>query len=438
MAEHESPPEEQPPETVPEGNHGPLAGLVVLDLGRILAAPLLTQILGDLGATIIKIERPGSGDDTRQWGPPFVESTLRDGGLFSAYYLAVNRNKHSLAIDITTGKGRELVRRLAAASDIVVENHKVGGLARYGLAYEDLSKINPGLIYCSITGFGQNGPLASRPGYDAMIQAMGGIMSITGEPGGNPVKVGVAIADVMTGMYGAVAILAALNHRNNSGEGQYIDLSLFDCQLSWLVNEGMNWLIGGQIPRALGSAHPNIVPYQAFAAADGHFMLAVGNDSQFAAMCAVVGRPELANDERFATNAGRVENREVLIPLLAAIFGRGKRDEWLAMLEEANVPCGPINSIPEALGCEQAKAREMVMSMRAGHVTSGPLDFLASPIKMSKTPVSYRKFPPAVGEDTFTVLNGMLGMSAGEIDALAGEGVISMPTGGHGPEEGDG
>ncbi len=406
-------------------NQGPLAGLRVLDLSRILAGPTLSQNLGDLGADVLKIERPGAGDDTRRWGPPYLDAAEEGKTGWSGYYLCANRNKRSVAVDISLPQGQELVRALAQKADIVIENFKVGGLARYGLDYTSLARKNPGLIYCSITGFGQSGPLRQRPGYDAMIQAMGGIMSITGPEGGEPMKVGVGIADVMCGMYGAVAILAALHHRGKTGEGQYIDMSLFDTQISWLINEGMNYLISGEVPRRRGTAHPNIVPYQVFPSADGYFMLAVGNDGQFARFCAVAGRAELALDERFATNPARVKNRDALIALVREMTAAHNTDFWIEKLEAANVPCGPINDIGQVFNSEQARERGMKIHMKNDMAMGGGANLIGSPMKFSRTPVSYRLFPPRLGEHTYEVLKNELGFDDTRLKELTKLGVIT-------------
>lgn len=403
---------------------GPLAGVRVLDLSRILAAPTMTQILGDLGADIIKVERPGSGDDTRAWGPPYVEEKAGGQPGWSSYFLCANRNKRSLAIDLARPEGQRLLRTLAQDSDIVIENFKVGALAKYGLSYDDLSAINPRLIYCSVTGFGQTGPLAHRPGYDAMIQAMGGIMSITGDPQGPPMKVGVGIADVMTGMYAGVAILAALHERSRSGKGQYIDLSLLDCQVAWLINEGMNYLVSGVDPMRRGTAHPNIVPYQVFPTRDGFFMLAVGNDGQFRRFCAAAGEEDLADDPDYATNPARVKNREALIAKLGELTVMKSSDEWIEILDQVGVPCGRINSVAEALAEPQVRSREMVVEMAHPAMAKDICPLIASPIKMSRTPVSYRYFPPQLGEHTLEILRDELGLGEAEIDAMEQDGVI--------------
>ncbi len=407
---------------------GPLAGLRILDLTRILAGPTLTQNLGDLGADVIKVERPGAGDDTRRWGPPDLPAAEPGKAGWSAYFLCANRNKRSVAIDIAKPEGQRLIRALAEKSDVVVENFKVGTLARYGLDYESLAKVNPGLVYCSITGFGQTGPLAHRPGYDAMIQAMGGIMSLTGEPDGEPMKVAVGIADLMCGMYAGLAILSALRHRDRTGQGQYIDMALFDSQLAWLINEGMNYLISGKNPIRRGNAHPNIVPYEVFPASDGHFMLAVGNDAQFARFCRLAELSELAEDPRFATNSARVHNRGELIPQIRAATRRHTVAYWIENLDRINVPCGVINTVAEAFAEPQAKARGMRRHMASPKAQGGGADVIASPMKLSRTPVTYRHFPPRLGEHTAEVLKEVLNLSETEISALAEAGIIALET----------
>lgn len=406
-------------------NTGPLAGIRVLDMSRILAGPTLSQNLGDLGADVIKIERPGLGDDTRRWGPPDLASVNEGKEGWSGYYLCANRNKRSVAINIATPEGQDLVRGLAVKADILIENYKQGGLAKYSLDYETLSKLNSGLIYCSITGFGQTGPLASRPGYDAMIQAMGGIMSITGPENGEPVKVGVGIADVMCGMYGGLAVLAALHHRNITGEGQYIDMSLFDSQIAWLINEGMNYLVSGEPSRARGTAHPNIVPYQVFPTADGYFMLAVGNDGQFARFCKVAGASELAQRDEFRTNPARVANRDQLVPLIRDLTRQQPTAFWILELEAVNVPCGPINDIAQVFGEEQTQERGMKIYMSHAGAEGGGVDLIGNPIKMSRTPVSYRHFPPRIGEQTDEVLAQELGLDEERLHQLKQSGVIA-------------
>ena len=399
---------------------GALQGLRVLDLTRVLAGPWCSQNLADLGAEVIKLERPGSGDDTRAWGPPYLKDGTGQDTSEAAYYLAANRGKKSITLDLSLPEARETVRRLAAISDVFMENYKVGDMARFDLAWENLKQINPRLVYCSITGFGQVGPLAARPGYDFMIQGMGGLMSITGEgdeaPGGGPQKVGVAVADLMTGMYATVAILAALHHRERTGEGQFIDMALFDCQVAMLANINMNYLVSGQAPRRLGNAHANIVPYQVFEAADGHLILAVGNDAQFARLCELAGRPEWPLDDRFATNAARVRHREILVPMVAECLRQRSRDQWLEALEAAGVPCGPINRLDQVFAHPQVVAREMRVDLP--HPQAGSVPLVGSPMKLSATPVNYDLPPPLLGQHNHEILGGLLGLSATQIEAL--------------------
>jgi len=404
----------------------PLAGLRIFDLTRILAGPTCTQILGDLGADVIKVERAGAGDDTRKWGPPFLKD--RDGRdtQESAYYLAANRNKRSLTLDLSKPEGQALARRLLAQSDILIENFKAGDLAKYGLAYDQLKGEFPRLIYCSITGFGQTGPYAKRAGYDYLAQGMGGIMSITGQPesvaGSEPVKVGVAIADITTGLYAAVSILTALRHRDATGQGQQIDLALLDTQVSWLANEGMNYLVGGRVPKRLGNAHANIVPYQVFATSDGHIILAIGNETQFRKFCEFAGRPEIAGDERFSTNPARMKNQAVLVPMLREIMKAKTRAHWLEGLETLGVPCGPVNTIDQVFADPQVLARGMKIEME--HSAGVRLPMIGSPIKMSATPPSYRRAPPTCGEHTDEVLAELLGLGAAEIAGLRDRGIV--------------
>ncbi|MQX36763.1 CaiB/BaiF CoA transferase family protein [Roseospira navarrensis] len=404
-------------------NPGPLAGLRVLDLSRVLAGPFCTQLLGDLGADILKVERPGSGDDTRAWGPPFL--TDRDGNRTreSAYYASINRNKRSLALDLTKPEGQALVRRMARQADILVENFKVGGLAKYGLAYDDLKDECPGLIYCSITGFGQTGPYAPRAGYDYLAQGMGGMMSLTGPPDGDPVKVGNANADQLTGMYAAVAILAAVHHRAATGQGQHIDANLLDSQIAWLTYQAQNWLVSGEAPKRHGNAHPNIVPYDTFPAADGHLILAVGNDSQFRRFCEVAGRPEMAEDPRFLTNADRIAHREALTDILRPLIATRPRDAWLADLEAVGVPSGPVNSIPDVFADPHVLARGMTVDM-ARPDSDEALTLIANPLRLSATPPTYRRPPPGVGRDTDAILADV-GLSAAEVADLRAAGVIA-------------
>lgn len=401
---------------------GALSHLRVLDLSRVLAGPAAGQILADLGAEVIKIERPDRGDDTRAWGPPWLRDSAGNATSEAAYYLAANRGKKSVAIDLAAAQGQELVRDLAATSDIVIENFRVGGLARYGLDYATLSAEHPGLIYCSITGFGQTGPYASRPGYDAMIQAMGGLMSITGEADGQPQKVGVALADVMSGLYAVIGILAALAHRERTGAGQYIDLALLDVQVSALTNQAMNYLVGERVPGRMGNAHPNIVPYQAFATEDGYLMLAVGNDTQFRRLCELLGQADLATDPRFATNGARVNHRDLLVARLAGAFARGCRDDWLARLEGAGVPCGPVNHIDEVFADPQVRHRGM--RTEAEHPLAGRVPLVGSPLKLSATPPADAVAPPTLGQHTDEVLAQALGLDAAARDRLRGDGVI--------------
>lgn len=379
---------------------GPLAGLRILDLSRILAGPTCTQLLGDMGADVLKVERPGDGDDTRAWGPPFV--TDRDGNPTreSAYYLCANRNKRSLAMDIGSPADADMLRKLVRDCDIVVENFKVGGLAKYGLDYDSLRREKPDLIYCSITGFGQTGPNRLKPGYDLLAQAYGGIMSLTGEPGGQPTKTGVGIADVVCGLYAATAILGAVRHRDRVGEGQHIDIALVDCQVSWLVNAGANYLLSGKAPERLGNQHPNIVPYQVFAVADGHAVVAVGNDRQFQAFCDVIAHPDLAADPRFETNVARIANREALIELLEKILSGIPKQQLVDGMEAAGVPGGPINTLPEVFASDQVESRAMKISMPYPAAETGEIPLIGNPIKFAKTPVNYRYAPPTCGEHT--------------------------------------
>ena len=385
-------------DTPPQANDGPLSGIRVLDLSRILAGPTCTQLMGDYGADIIKVEKPGLGDDTRAWGPPYV--TGQDGmpTAESAYYLSSNRNKRSFAIDITTPEGAETVRQLAVQCDIVVENFKVGGLAKYGLDYEAIFSVNPAIIYCSISGFGQTGPNAHLPGYDLLAQAFGGIMSLTGTPDGEPMKVGVAVADVVCGLYACTAVLAALQHRNHTGEGQYIDIGLADTQVAWLINNGTNYLTSGQAPRRVGNEHANIVPYQVFAAIDGHIIVAAGNDAQYARFCNVIGRADLASHADYMTNESRVKNRDTLIPLLVAEIAKMTKAELIAKMEQLGVPGGPINTLPELFDSDQVTTREMKITIPHNTAKSGMVDLIGNPVKFSKTPVSYRHSPPTCGE----------------------------------------
>ncbi|MCJ8337248.1 MAG: CoA transferase [Pseudomonadales bacterium] len=383
---------------------GPLAGLRILDLSRILAGPTCTQLLGDMGADVIKVEKPGAGDDTRAWGPPFVTDAQGQPSAESAYYLSANRNKRSIAIDIADPRGARQIRELLVTCDVLIENFKVGGLKKYGLAYADLCKDFPQLVYCSITGFGQTGPNAHRAGYDLLAQGFGGIMSLTGDPQGEPMKVGVGICDVMTGMYASSAILAALYHQKSGGGGQHIDIALVDVQTAWLVNEGTNYLLSGEQPQRRGNQHPNIVPYQVFQVADGHVIVAVGNDGQFVRFCKLLGTPELAMDARFSTNTLRLKNREKLIELLTPMLAMQHKDALLAQMELSTIPGGPINTLPEVFATEQVAAREMKISLADPNVQSGSVELIGNPIKFSATPVSYRRPPPKCGADTEEIL----------------------------------
>ncbi|MFO7704787.1 MAG: CaiB/BaiF CoA-transferase family protein [Halopseudomonas sp.] len=387
-----------------------LAGLKVLDLSRILAGPWAGQLLADLGADVVKIERPVVGDDTRAWGPPYLKDAQGRDTSEAAYYLSANRNKRSLAIDFTQPQGQQTLRELVAHADVLIENFKVGGLAAYGLDYPSLQAINPRLIFCSITGFGQDGPYAQRAGYDFMIQGLGGLMSVTGradgEAGAGPVKVGVALTDILTGLYASNAILAALAERERSGLGQYIDLALLDVQVSCLANQSLNYLTTGQAPRRMGNAHPNIVPYQDFPTADGDFILTVGNDAQFRKFCAVAGHPEWALDSRFASNAARVANRAELIPLIRQVSVFRTTAQWIADLELAGVPCGPINSLDQVFQDPQVLARGLKIRMQ--HPLSGELDLVANPIRLSRTPISYRLPPPLLDQHGAEVLREWL------------------------------
>ena len=405
---------------------GALSHLRVLDLSRVLAGPWAGQILADLGAEVIKVERPGNGDDTRAWGPPFLKDEQGEATSEAAYYLAANRNKRSVTIDFTLPEGQRLVRELAARSDILIENFKVGGLQAYGLDYESLRAINPELIYCSITGFGQTGPYAKRAGYDFMIQGLGGLMSLTGraegDSGAGPVKVGVALTDILTGLYSTAAILAALAHRDHSGGGQHIDMALLDVQVACLANQAMNYLTTGAAPRRLGNAHPNIVPYQDFPTADGDFILTVGNDSQFRKFAGVAGQPQWAVDPRFVTNKQRVANRAALIPLIRQATVFKTTAQWVAQLEAAGVPCGPINDLAQVFADPQVLARGMALTLP--HALAGSVPQVASPIRLSESPVEYRHAPPLLGEHTEQVLAEVLQLSPGAVAHLREGGVI--------------
>jgi glutaryl-CoA transferase len=392
----------------------PLNGIRVLDLSRVLAGPYCTMTLGDLGAEVIKVESP-EGDETRGWGPPYAEGE-------SAYYLCVNRNKRSIVVNFKTEEGCAILRELIRQSDVLVENFRPGTLARFSLDYESVSALNPSLIYCSITGFGQSGPLSNKPGYDFMIQAMGGLMSITGEPDGEPMKVGVAVADLFAGQNAVIAILAALQARTQTGRGQHLDISLFDSQVGMLANVASNYLISGNLPKRYGNSHANIVPYQSFQANDAWFVLAVGNDKQFSRLCEIIGKPEVAQDSRFVTNSDRVEHRDELITLLKPIFLGKTVAEWLSALEIAEIPCGPINTLDKVFSMPQVKAREMLIHME--HAEIGDLKLVGSPLNFSETPVEYKLSPPRVGEHTEDILTELLGYSSEKIIALKQSGVI--------------
>jgi len=404
---------------------GSLRGLRVLDLSRVLAGPWASQLLGDLGADVVKVEKPGCGDDTRGWGPPWLADGEGRPTTDAAYFLCTNRNKRSLTVDITQPAGQAIVRELAAQTDVVLENFKVGGLKAYGLDYASLSAINPKLVYCSITGFGQDGPYAARAGYDFLIQGMGGLMSVTGradaEEGAGPQKVGVALTDILTGLYATVAIQAALAHREKTGQGQHIDLALLDVQVACLANQAMNYLVSGKAPRRMGNGHPNIVPYQDFPTADGDMILAIGNDGQFARFCEIAGHAEWAGDDRFSTNAARVKHRGELLPLLRQATVMKTTAAWIALLESAAVPCGPINDVAAVFADPQVLHRGLKVEMQ--HAAGGSAPQVGNPIRFSTTPIDYRLAPPLLGQDTEAVLRE-LGRSADEIAALRAAGVV--------------
>ena len=406
---------------------GALQHVKVLDLSRVLAGPWATQALGDLGAEVIKVERPGSGDETRAWGPPDVTGAGGQPTGESAYYMCANRNKQSVAIDLTRTEGQQLVQRLARQSDVLVENFKTGGLAKYGLDYASLSALNPRLVYCSITGFGQDGPYAHRAGYDFLIQGMSGLMSITGQPdgtpGGGPMKVGVALADILTALYASTAILAALQAREHTGRGQHIDLALLDVTVACLANQAMNYLYGHEVPQRMGNAHPNLMPYQDFPTRDGHMILAIGNDGQFARFCDAVGRPDWVADPRFATNPARVAHRAELAPLLRGLTVQRDTRDWMALLEQHAVPCGPIHTVADVFEDAQVRARGMPITMQ--HPQAGDVPLVASPVRLSDTPVTYRHAPPQLGQHTDAVLRDVLGLAPGDIAALRRHGVVA-------------
>lgn len=399
---------------------GALSHLRVVDLSRVLAGPWASQILADMGADVIKIERPGSGDDTRGWGPPFLKDEAGNDTTEAAYYLGANRGKKSLTLNIAAPEAQEIIRHLVKDADVFIENYKVGDMARYGLSYQDLKQINPRIVYCSITGFGQTGPMAEIAGYDFIVQGLGGLMSITGErddlPGGGPQKVGVAVADIMTGLYSTIAILAAIEHRHSSGEGQYIDMALLDVQVATIANMNMNYLCSGKVPGRQGNAHANIVPYQVFNAADGELILAVGNDTQFAKLCAVLGCPEIAGDERYAKNANRVRHRDALLPLLQQRLVTRSVAQWVEVLQPEGVPCGPVNSIAQTFANPQVIHRQMRVDLP--HPLAGSVPSVANPIKFSGTPIQYGDAPPTLGQHSDQVLKEYVGLSDAEIEAL--------------------
>ena len=401
-----------------------LENIRILDLTRVLAGPVCTQLLGDLGADVIKVERPAIGDDTRKWGPPYLKDGAGNETSESSYYLSANRNKRSITLDLAKPEGQAIAKRLLEKSDFLVENFKVGTLKKYGLAYDQLKPAFPALIYCSITGFGQTGPYAHRAGYDYLAQAMGGLMSITGEPDGAPLKVGVGIADIMAGMYAASAMLAALHRRDATGEGQYIDIGLLDSQVAWLTYEGQNYLTSGHAPKRLGNAHPNIVPYQTFEAADGYFVLAVGNDRQFQKFCNLAGCPELAEDPRFHTNSERIKNRKALAERLGEVIVQKPIKYWTEELEKLGVPSGPVNDIREVFEDPHIRHREMKIQMPHTLRAVPQIDLIGNPIRLSKTPVSYRHAPPTLGQHTDEILGDLLGLKANERGDLRKNGII--------------
>jgi len=412
------------PNKAPIGT-GPLDGITVLDLSRVLAAPSCTQILGDLGAMVIKVERPGLGDEIRNWGPPFVKD--EDGAertTESAYFLSTNRNKSSVTIDFSKPEGASLIKALMAKSDIVVENFKVGNLNKYGLAYDDVKNTYPALIYCSVTGYGQNGPYAHRPGYDMVAQCMGGLISMTGEAGRMPAKVPIAVNDIISGLYATVAILGALQHRNKSNRGQYIDVALLDTQVAWLYNQGVNYLLDGTLPERLGTEHPNIVPYQVFEAADGFILLGAVNDAQFDRFCRTVKREDLLEDARFVTNPARVRNRVIVIEEIAAIIREKPVSVWTELLEQANLTFSPVNQMDQVFSDPQVIARGMKIEMPYSVAGKGTVDLIASPIRLSETPVSYRSPPPTLGQHTDEILESFLGLTPEERAALKAQDII--------------
>ncbi|MFZ6846043.1 CaiB/BaiF CoA transferase family protein [Undibacterium sp. RuTC16W] len=411
-----------------EKNKTALGHIRVLDLTRVLAGPWCAQNLADLGAEVIKVEKPGSGDDTRTWGPPYLRDADGNNTTEAAYYLAANRGKQAITVDIATTEGQQIIRELAQQSDVVLENYKVGQLKKYGLDYDSLKLLKPDLVYCSITGFGQTGPYSHRAGYDFIVQGMGGFMSLTGErddlPGGGPQKAGVAIADLMTGMYSTIAVMAALTHRDRTGEGQYIDMALLDVQVAMLANMNTNYLASGNAPKRWGNAHPNIVPYQTFATSDGHIIVAAGNDGQYRKFVQAGGRQDLANDDRFISNPLRVQHRDILVPLLADMVQRKTKQEWIDLLEAAGVPCGPINSLDEVFDNPQVIARQMQMDLP--HPSAGNVKLVGSPMRMSVTPTVYPLAPPLLGQHTDQVLQDLLQYDDEKIAGLRQSGIIGI------------
>jgi len=406
---------------------GPLTGVRVLDLSRVFAGPWATQQLADMGAEVIKVERPGRGDDSRGLGPPFLRDREGKDTAESAFYLSANRNKKSIALDLSEPRGQDIVRKFAAISDVVVENFKVGTLARYALDYDSIRKVNPSVVYCSITGFGQTGPSSHKPGYDTLFQAMGGVMSVTGEadgaPGGGPMKVGIIIADILSGMYATIGILGALRHRERTGTGQHIDLSLMDSQTAALSHHAMYYLVSGENPKRFGTSAPAVVPSQMFECADGFIVLVIGNDPQFRRLADVVGHPEWNDDERFKSNGARVRNRTTLVPLLEAIFRRSPKATWLQKLETAGIVCGPINEISDVFADPQVQARNMVVEVE--HSLGQPLKLVANPLRMSETPLNRYEAPPRLGQHTDELLSGVLGLGASEIEELLSAKIVA-------------
>lgn len=404
----------------------PLDHIRVLDMSRILAGPWCGQTFADLGAEVIKIERPGTGDDTRSWGPPFMADREGNETDEAAYFLSANRGKKSVTLDITQPEGQEIIRKLVPQCDVLIENYKVGGLKKYGLDYESLRLINPRLVYCSITGFGQTGPYSSRAGYDFLIQAMGGLMSVTGEredlPGGGPQKIGVALSDILTGLYTTIGALSALAWRDKTGQGQHVDMALLDVTIAAMCNQAMNYLVSGKAPTMMGNSHPNIVPYEAYKAADHYIILAVGNDGQFRRFCEVAGRPDLADDPRYATNRGRVENRAVLGPILNEIIAARPRTFWLEGLEKVGVPCGPINNLQQVFDDPHVQARGARREVE--HPVAGTLPTVANPIRYSESPIDYERAPPTLGQHTDEVLSGLLGLDPSEIQRLRSRDIL--------------